>query len=250
MANGKKWTHTFPVRFGDADNTHDFIPRLWAARRVGWLLDEIRLHGENAETKDEVTQLAREYGIVTPFTSYLIVEDETRRNVPSSVRSMPVPVASAPEAGGVYRRFQKSESGAEAVENSRATAALKSMDSVSAGMPQTTILASKPAPASTLAAPSVSTSPSSPVGGSRVKESSDASGPQVRFVGGRSFYFNGKQWVDVRIQKMPQAKPVRLQFNSREYFDFVQKNPLATPWLSLGRNLQIVVQETVYEIYE
>ena len=51
--------------------------------------DEIRLHGENAELRDEVTELARKYGIVTPYTAYLIVEDEQRRDVPMSVRSMP-----------------------------------------------------------------------------------------------------------------------------------------------------------------
>jgi len=40
------------------------------------------LHGENAELRDEVTELARKYGIVTPYTAYLIVEDERRREVP------------------------------------------------------------------------------------------------------------------------------------------------------------------------
>ena len=44
-------------------------------RGVGYLLDEIRA-GENAELRDEVTDLARKYGIVTPYTAYLIVEDE------------------------------------------------------------------------------------------------------------------------------------------------------------------------------
>src|SRR6185436_5558793 len=33
------------VKFTDDDSSKDFIPRLWATRRVGWLLDEIRLHG-------------------------------------------------------------------------------------------------------------------------------------------------------------------------------------------------------------
>ena len=35
----------------------DHLPRLWATRRVGWLLDEIRLHGESKELKDEVADL-------------------------------------------------------------------------------------------------------------------------------------------------------------------------------------------------
>src|SRR6267142_2086493 len=60
-----------------------------AIRRVGYLLDEIRLHGENAELRDEVTELARKYGIVTPYTAYLIMEDEQRRRVPLPMRSLP-----------------------------------------------------------------------------------------------------------------------------------------------------------------
>ena len=55
---------------------------------LGYLLDEIRLHGESAELRDEVTGLARKYGIVTPYTAYLIVEDETRRKVPLAMQSL------------------------------------------------------------------------------------------------------------------------------------------------------------------
>ena len=54
------------------------MPRLWASRRVAYLLDEIRLHGENAELKNEATDLARQFGLVTPYTAYLIMEDEQR----------------------------------------------------------------------------------------------------------------------------------------------------------------------------
>ena len=52
---------------------------MWASRRIGYLLDLIRLNGENKELIDEVTSLAREHGIITPYTSYLIMEDEEIR---------------------------------------------------------------------------------------------------------------------------------------------------------------------------
>ncbi|MBM4372232.1 MAG: hypothetical protein FJ098_11290, partial [Deltaproteobacteria bacterium] len=52
----------------------DFIPRLWATRQVGVLLEQIRLEGEKQALVDEVTQLGTTYGIVTPYTSYLITE--------------------------------------------------------------------------------------------------------------------------------------------------------------------------------
>jgi Ca-activated chloride channel family protein len=53
-----------------------FIPRLWATRRVGHLLNQIRLHGEQAELIDSVVKLSIRFGIVTPYTSYLVTEGE------------------------------------------------------------------------------------------------------------------------------------------------------------------------------
>ena len=85
---GREQTFTYKLHFDDRKTTDDYVPRLWATRRVGFLLDEIRIHGETAELRDETTELARKYGIVTPYTAYLIVEDEDRRRVPMADRSM------------------------------------------------------------------------------------------------------------------------------------------------------------------
>ncbi len=77
--NGEKRSFTYETTFPEKHDENEFIARLWATRRVGYLLDEIRLHGENDELVDSVTTLAKEYGIVTPYTSYLIVEDQPLR---------------------------------------------------------------------------------------------------------------------------------------------------------------------------
>jgi Ca-activated chloride channel family protein len=42
---------------------------------VGYLLEQIRLNGEKKELVEEVTALAKKYGIATPYTSYLVVPD-------------------------------------------------------------------------------------------------------------------------------------------------------------------------------
>ena len=60
----------------DRSDSYRFLPRLWATRRIGYLLEEIRLHGEKAELVDEVKKLALKFGIVTPYTSYLVTEEE------------------------------------------------------------------------------------------------------------------------------------------------------------------------------
>jgi Ca-activated chloride channel homolog len=58
-----------------ATKAHDFIPKLWATRKVGFLLEEIRNGGERGELKTEVIRLGKKYGLVTPYTSYLAVDD-------------------------------------------------------------------------------------------------------------------------------------------------------------------------------
>jgi len=56
--------------------------------------------------------------------------------------------------------------------------------------------------------------------------------------------------VDAGAQKFQHAKRVKLQFNSPEYFAFAARNTKALPWLALGQNVQFVLDDTVYEIYE
>lgn len=66
----------YEVRFPSEEGRNDFLPRIWATRKIGFLLDAIRLQGERPELRSEVVTLARRFGIVTPYTSYLVVEDE------------------------------------------------------------------------------------------------------------------------------------------------------------------------------
>jgi Ca-activated chloride channel family protein len=50
------------------------LPRLWATRKIGHLLKQIRLHGPDQETIDQIVYLSIRYGIITPYTSYLVTE--------------------------------------------------------------------------------------------------------------------------------------------------------------------------------
>jgi len=53
-----------------------FVARLWATRKIGHLLTQIRLHGESQELVDEVVALSIRYGLITPYTSFLVEEPE------------------------------------------------------------------------------------------------------------------------------------------------------------------------------
>ncbi len=63
------------LRFTDRGG-EDFIPRLWATRKLGYLLNEIRLHGEGRELVNEIVELSVRYGIMTPYTSFLVEEEQ------------------------------------------------------------------------------------------------------------------------------------------------------------------------------
>ncbi|MDF1797973.1 MAG: VIT domain-containing protein [Planctomycetota bacterium] len=80
MVAGQRRTYILktPVA-ANTDPRFDFVPSLWAERRVAVLLDAMRLQGGTAaaggELYDEVVRLGTRYGIITPYTSHLILEE-------------------------------------------------------------------------------------------------------------------------------------------------------------------------------
>lgn len=52
---------------------HAFVSRLWATRRIGHLLDVVRVEGETEALREEIRAIGLAYGIVTPYTTFVIV---------------------------------------------------------------------------------------------------------------------------------------------------------------------------------
>ncbi|MDZ4683868.1 MAG: hypothetical protein SH850_02190, partial [Planctomycetaceae bacterium] len=73
----------FPAEFTakSHDSSFAFVEKLWATRRIGEIIDQIDLHGQNDELVKELVALSTKHGILTPYTSFLA--DETAR--PSSL---------------------------------------------------------------------------------------------------------------------------------------------------------------------
>ncbi len=264
--SGEMKKFAWDVKFPDESGDHEFIPRLWAMRRVGYLLDEIRLRGENKELKDEVTELARKYSIVTPYTAYLIVEDEKQRGVTANFQTLPrleQDAGARREVARFYNSLKDSRDGETAVSGARSSAAFKRADVASEALPLGYADALRPQAVPLVPGAAGGVSVGRQLGAVAAKGSAtydfNVSGPaarvveytqQTRFVNGRSFYQNGGQWMDAEVQKAPNARRVRVQFDSPEYFELVKKNPKTLAWLSLGRSVQFVLGDTVYEIYE
>ena len=168
-----------------------FIPRLWAMRRVAYLLDEIRTHGEENELIDEIVELGKKFGIVTPYTSFLITEEE-RKIFPYLTE----------------RRALRAETGKLAFGAAKSLGKMKR---------------------------EITTAP-----GVEKFES-------LKYVGEKVFYLKNGIWVDTEFKEG--MKEIRILFGSEEYIELLNSKPEIAPYLSVGRDLKVIVDEVVYYIY-
>lgn len=221
------------ILFPANQRANSYIADLWATRRIGWLLDEIRLHGESKELKDEITQLARKYGVVTPYTAYLILEDEAIRNIPilhRNMREMASDSDAVIQAKGMYHSLQ-----IEAADESRRSGRMATGNAIAVQQLKYSYNLKQ-----TNAGPLLNKKTS----GKQTKDYNQ----QARIVNGRSFYQNGNIWNDSTAQSKKQLKQKTIRFNSNEYFEFLNSNIVAAQWLALGANIDLVIEDTLYQI--
>lgn len=141
VVNNVTQSFTFPDQVFDSDSraagsessSLQFIPRLWATRKIGYLLNQVRLHGPEQEIIDQIVRLSIRYGIVTPYTSYLVTE--------------PSPLGAAEQDRIAEEQFIQLESGAaaptygrEAVEKAVAQGEMEDSNAVAAPMAEATNL--------------------------------------------------------------------------------------------------------------
>ena len=67
--NGQRHEIALDAKFPAEENDNAFVARLWAQKRIDYLLAQTRLHGEHEEARNEVIALSMRYQIVTSYTS-------------------------------------------------------------------------------------------------------------------------------------------------------------------------------------
>lgn len=213
MVNGEPRKFEYEATFANTE-TADFIPRLWATSKIGYLMDEIRLRGENKEVKDEIIKLAKEYGILTPYTSWLVVED--------------VKTASSPG----LRRL-----GEEMQDRNR-----------SGGLsPQPTAPAAEPSKATGKDAVDFSKKASDLKEGKYDSASGDME-RTVKQVGDKTFYISNGIWYDSLYQEKDKDKITKVKYLSDDYFDIIKKNIQLAKYFALGKSVIICFGDKIYEI--
>ncbi|MBK7978063.1 MAG: VWA domain-containing protein [Deltaproteobacteria bacterium] len=219
-----------------------FLPKLWATRRVGFLLQEIRRGGESAELRDEVTALARRHGLVTPYTSYLVLEDERRKDVPAPLATVAPPPASSGSPQADFNVFRNAPSGAAAVAGSKVAGAMRDAGSLDElGVRQREVRRE------------LAAQPSDDHGAEALGQSlrwAEEQGQRQRTVGRKTFYRNGTRWIDAELSEHGADPRERIVFGSPEYFAIAREHRELGAWLALGREVLVRVDGRTLEIVD
>ncbi len=197
----------------EGENDAAFLPRLWATRKIGTLLQGIRRNGESQEAVDEIVDLAMRYGIVTPYTTFLVDEDD----------ALPSPETGATEG------FEGDE---EFAEEEPAEEATSGVDAVAQSESVTELTESERGAAA-------------PMSGGDAAEGEEAE-PSVRTIGAKTFTRRDGQWVDTRFNESMER--VTVPFGSDAYFELAGRSPDVARYLSIGSPLVLVVEGVAYEI--
>jgi Ca-activated chloride channel family protein len=171
-------------------------------------MQQIRLRGEDPELVQSIVNLSTHYGVITPYTSFLIEEDDI------FAQSNGAPTIEAAE----FLAAPAEVSGAAAVDRAAVEGELS--------------MAEAPAPLATIVATDAS--------GNVVSQA------PVRTAGSRTFFLRGGVWVDSAYDGT--AEPKVIPFASDTYFDLLSKRPELGEALALGEEMILILDGVAYRI--
>ena len=272
-ATGGDKTLIYEGDFPKLDKANEFLPRLWATRKVGYLLDEMRLHGQNQELVDEVKRLAKKHGIVTPYTSALIVEDTPLAIAGARMRHNSVVITgSRADLDGVLDSIDLLESRGHVAGGASAgpaptrrggrgrgdTPADAKMAEGAAREPSVDFYYSF-APESETPAPAESGrgAVESSLLLQRLKKDGVLDAREfglrapdgksiIRHVGAKTFLYDGRRWLDTAWDG--EKETTQVEAFSDGYFALLTEHDDIARYLALGERLVLVIGEKIYEI--
>jgi Ca-activated chloride channel homolog len=217
-ANGSTRTYTYTnLSFPLRSEANEYLPRLWATRRVGWLMEQVRTNGEQKELRDEIVDLGTRYGIVTPYTSYLALESDR---------------VSRAYVGGA-------QPGARLRGTGNANAPKSAPSPIGAAQESVTVTGGEQG---------VRYSKDARDQQDVLRVYSEPPSVNVRRVEGKTFYLTDGVWTDSEFKAEAQLPETVLEFGSDEYFALLRQNPKLGPFFSLATRVVVVLNGRVYRV--
>jgi len=206
---------SFPLR----TDANDYLPRLWATRRVGWLMEQVRSNGEQKELRDEIVDLGTRYGIVTPYTSYLALEPTEVSRVADLRYAQP---GAARRRGGFGNMSAPKSAPSPSTSSVTVVTGAEAIQQSKAARDQQERLV--------------------------LDEEKDIRTDAVKRVAGKTFYLIEDVWTDSEYKAESGLPETALVFGSDEYFALLNKNPKLGSYFSLGERVIVVLDGRVYRV--
>lgn len=203
------------LRFPLREDANDFLPRLWATRRVGWLMEQVRTNGEQQELRDEIVDLGTRYGIVTPYTSYLALESNATTR---DLTSLSVTGRRPASSGGQV--FSNAPMPPPKAADARAiTGSVAVQQSKRAREQQEAIR----------------------IDGGDVSVA-------IKNAGGKTFYLRDDVWTDSEFKAGMRLPETVVKFGSDEYFALLKQKPQLASFFSLGERVVVILDGRIYRV--
>jgi len=235
MVGDRVQTFTYPaLTFRERAGGDSVVARLWATRRIADLLEAVRLNGENTELVDSIVSLSIRFGIITPYTSFLIEEDD--------ILSQQARADAEAQFGSIARDLAASASGSAAVDAADTFAQMREASSVQPAMRM-------PAPAQT--APGTM----APMGGvtgnnapiAPPEDEARRMRAPIQNVGGKTFLLQGEVWTDSTFAPDTMTTQ-KVEFLSDAYFSLLDEVPALAPFFAVADRVIVVWDGTAYEV--
>lgn len=206
------------LSFPQKQTNNEFLAHLWAMRRVGYLLDQIRSNGESKELRDEIIQLGTRYGIVTPYTSYLVLEPGMR------LAGMP----------GVVNDTVT-------IQSPRSQAKASSSPPAALAMPDPSVISGRDAVVMSKEKEKLSSA-------DKIESLGVEAVNSMRQAAGKTFYLRDGVWTDSEFKAEEKMVVVTLKFGSDDYFKLLGQEPKLADYFALDARLVVVWKGRVYKV--
>jgi Ca-activated chloride channel family protein len=262
---GNRYSQEFPADLAETSHgwgSHNYVEKLWAIRRVGFIIDQIDLHGANRELTDELVDLSKRYGILTPYTSFLADETVDLHNRTANVERAGSGLVRLYELEGRFGVGQRdakaalnqAQSLAVVTEPAPTTEALSDLDALhaggAAGKPEANRFAAKAPPAGP-GMRGIAGRSNTPGLLAKAKdfEGNDRVVRSVRTLGSKTFYLRDGRWVGADVTAEDEAKAIQVEQFTDAYFRLAEKQPTAeNQYLTFNEPVTVKLDGQTYKI--
>lgn len=250
------------------DSSYSYIERLWAARRVGEIVDQLDLKGHNKELMDELLQLAKKHGIVTPYTSFLaddgVALNDNNVNGRVVMSNMGALSNTNNAAGFSQRSLKQNYRSMNSLDQADSLASQALEAATMSGMSMGSGMGMGSGAASRSARTAMSGSMSSARRNSNSMSMAMSAAPvepqvtpqldavqKIQKVGAKTFYLKNGMWIDADIDEdiEKNVKPIEIEQFSDKYFDLLAKHGQElAQYMTFSEPLTIFFKGKVYKI--